>query len=124
MARHPDRVRSGTLAGMGWLKSGGAGQWGFAQIGKDDRNPAAVTLCGRSLARLALTEKEIKKIRVPVTVLVGDRDNLIKKLYVEPLQKVRTDWPVVEIKDGDHLSCVVKPQLREEIAAWLKKHRK
>jgi hypothetical protein len=57
-----------------------------------------------------------------VAVLVGDQDDLIKKLYVEPLKKVRKDWPVIDIKDANHLTCIVKPQFREEIAAWLKKN--
>src|SRR5262249_55163514 len=124
IAKHPDRVLSGTLPGMGWLKVGGAGQWGFGQIGKNEPNAKGGLLCGRSLAKLALTEEEIKSIRVPVAVLVGDDDKLIKKLYVEPLQPVRKDWPVIEIKDANHLSCIVRPQFREEIAAWLKKNTK
>jgi pimeloyl-ACP methyl ester carboxylesterase len=122
IAKHPDRVLSGTLGGMGWLKAGGAGQWGFGQIGKNNPNAGALAVCGRSLAKLALTEEEIKAIRVPVAVLIGDRDDLIKGLYVEPLRPVRKDWPVIEIKDANHLSCVIKPQFREEIAAWLKKN--
>jgi pimeloyl-ACP methyl ester carboxylesterase len=63
IARHPDRVRSGTLGGMGWMKAGGVGQWGFAQVGKRDPNAKALTICGRSLAKLALSEEEIKSIR-------------------------------------------------------------
>jgi pimeloyl-ACP methyl ester carboxylesterase len=109
---------------MGWLKAGSGAQSWFAQIGKNDRNAKAHALCGRSLAKLALTEEEIKSIRVPVTVLFGDEDNLIKKLYVEPLRDVRKDWPVIEIKSANHISCVMKPQFREEIAAWLKKNPK
>lgn len=124
LAKHPDRVLSGTLGGMGWLKTGGIAQFGFAQIGKKDPHAKALTVCGRSLAKLALTEKEIKSIRVPVTVLVGDKDDFIKKLYVEPLQQVRKDWPVLEIKDANHISCILKQQFREEIAAWLKKNAK
>jgi pimeloyl-ACP methyl ester carboxylesterase len=124
IVKHPDRVLSGMLCGMGWLKTGGLGQWGFAQIGKNDRNAKTLVLCGRSLAKLALTEDEIKSIRVPVAVLVGDKDDLVKKLYVEPLRPVRKDWPVIEIKDGDHFSSILKPQFREEIAAWLKKNTK
>jgi pimeloyl-ACP methyl ester carboxylesterase len=124
MAKHPDRVLSGTLGGMGWLKVGSVGQLGFAQIGNNDRNAKAHAVCGRSLAKLALTEEEIKSIRVPVTVLVGDKDDLIQKLYVEPLQQVRKDWPVIEIKDANHITCIFKPQFREEIAAWLKKNTK
>jgi len=103
MVKHSDRVLSGTLGGMGWLKTGGIGQWGFAQIGKNDRNAKALAVCGRSLATLALTEEEIKSIRVPVTVLIGDKDGFIKKLYVAPLQEVRKDWPVIEIKDANHI---------------------
>jgi pimeloyl-ACP methyl ester carboxylesterase len=124
LAKHPDRVLSGTLGGMGWLKAGGPGQWAFAQIGKKDPNAKALTVCGRSLAKLALTEDEIKSIRVPVTVLVGDKDDLIKKLYVEPLQRVRKDWPVIEIKDANHITCIFKQPFREEIEAWLKKNTK
>jgi pimeloyl-ACP methyl ester carboxylesterase len=121
IARHPDRVLSGTLGGMGWLREKGAAQWAFAQMGKDG---SPVGLCARSLAKLALTEAEIKAIRVPVTILVGDNDRLIKKLYVEPLQRVRTDWPVIEIPNADHISCIMRPQFKEEIQRWLAKQRK
>jgi pimeloyl-ACP methyl ester carboxylesterase len=120
LAKHPDRALSGTLGGMGWLREGSIAQWGFAQMGKDGKNHPA-GLCGRSLAKLALTEKEVKSIRVPVTVLVGDDDGLIEKLYVEPLRPVRKDWPVVEIKGANHLTCVLKPQFKEEIRKWLDK---
>lgn len=124
IVKHPDRVLTGLLGGMGWLKKGGVGEVGFAQIAKKDKNPKAVQLCGRSLAKLSLTEDEIKGIKVPVTVLVGDKDDLINKLYVEPLKPVRKDWPVTEIKDGNHITTIMKPQFREEIAAWLKKNSK
>lgn len=124
IAKHPDRVLSGTLGGMGWLKPGGFAQMAFAQIGKNDPNAKAPAVCGRSLAKLAVTEDELKAIRVPVTVLVGDKDDLIKRLYIKPLQQVRADWPVVEINDANHITCVLKPQFREEIAAWLKKNGK
>src|SRR5262249_32941875 len=109
-----------TLGGMGWLREGSLEQKVFAGGGKDGK---PVGLCFQGLAKLALTETEIKAIRVPVTVLIGDKDGL-KKLYVDPLQRARKDWLVVEIKDGDHLSCVIKPQFREAIAAWLKKNSK
>jgi pimeloyl-ACP methyl ester carboxylesterase len=124
MAKHPDRVLSGALCGMGWLKAGGLAQMGFARIGKNDPDAKALALCGRSLATLALTEAEIKSIRVPVTVLVGDEDDLVKKLYLVPLQQVRRDWPVIEIKHANHITCILRPQFREEIAAWLKKNAK
>ena len=54
-------------------------------------------------------------------MLIGDKDG-VKKLYVEPLGKVRKDWPVIEIKDADHITCILKRQFQEEIAAWLRKN--
>jgi pimeloyl-ACP methyl ester carboxylesterase len=124
IAKHPDRALSATLGGMGWLKDGDIAQKGFAQIAKNDPNADAHAICGRSLAKLALTEEEIKSVKVPITVLVGDQDGLIKKLYVEPLEKVRKDWPVIEIKDANHFTCILKQQFREEIASWLQKNAK
>lgn len=124
IARHPNRVLSGTLGGMGWMKTGGFAQWAFGEIGKHDPNAKALTVCGRSLSKLALTEDELKSIHVPMTILVGDNDRIIKRLYLEPLEKVRKDWPVIEIKDANHLTCIVKPQFQEELAASLKKSAK
>ncbi len=121
IVKHSDRVLSGTLGGMGWMKAGGAGQWGFAQIGKNDLNASALTLCGRSLSKLAISEDELKSIKVPMTVLVGEKDDLIKGLYVTPLKTARTDWPIIDIKDADHLTCIIKPQFKEELQKWLLK---
>jgi pimeloyl-ACP methyl ester carboxylesterase len=115
-AKHPDRALSVVLGGMGWLREGGLEQKFFA--GSPDRQPYG--LCFRSLAKLALTDKEIKSIRVPVLILIGDNDGL-KKPYVDLLKTVRKDWPVVEIKDANHVTCVAKPQFKDEILKWLAK---
>ncbi len=115
LVKHPDRVLSGTLAGAAWLREGSLEQKFFAAGGKDGQ---PVGLCFRSLAQLALTEKQIKSIRVPVVILFGDRDGL-KAFYADPLKTVRKDWRVIEIADADHISCIFKPQFREEIQKWL-----
>jgi pimeloyl-ACP methyl ester carboxylesterase len=117
LAKYPDRALSGTLGGMGWLREGGPEQRLFASAGKDGR-PSGV--CFRSLAKLALTEEEIKSIRVPVLILFGDRD-FLKKGYVEPLEQVRKDWHVIDIKDAEHIGCILRPQFKEEIQKWLAK---
>ena len=119
LAKYPQRALPGTLGGTGWLREGSSEQKFFAAGGKDGK---PVGVCFRSLAKLALTEQEIKSIRVPVVVLFGDRDGL-KKGYAEPLQRVRKDWPVIEIKDADHISCIFKPQFKEEIQKWLAKQK-
>lgn len=120
LTKYPDRALSGTLCGAGWLREGSFEQKIFAAGGKDGK---PVGLCFQGLAKLALTEAEIKSIKVPTAMLIGDDDGL-KALYVDPVLKVRTDWPVVLIKQANHLTCILKPQFREEIAAWLKKNPK
>ncbi len=119
MVRHPERVLSGTLGGMGWLRDGGAMQKVLQRMEARPflQTPAA---CVHSLGKLAVTEEEIKAIRLPVVVLVGDHDP-VKQMYVAPLTKVRKDWPVIEIADAGHLNCIIKPQFQEEIAKWLAK---
>lgn len=119
LARHPDRCLSGTLGGAGWLRERSIEQKLFAAGGRDGR---PVGLCFQGLAKLALTEKELRSIQAPVTMLIGSKDGL-KALYVEPAQKIRKDWPVVEIRDTDHITCILKPQFREEIADWLQKNK-
>ena len=107
IARHPDRVLTGTVGGMSWFKAGGFAQFRDL-IGRDDANGRPVAVCARSLSKLALTEEEIKSIRVPMTVLIGENDRLVPKQSLEALTAARPDWPVVEIKDANHLTCVVK----------------
>ena len=122
IAKHPDRVLSGTLGGMGCLRTGAVAQFAFGQVGKNDANARAMMLCGRSLSKLALSPAEIKSIEVPMIVLIGDKDDIVKWLYLEPLRRVRNDWKVIEIKDADHFTCVLRPQFQTEIQAWLKKN--
>jgi hypothetical protein len=59
-----------------------------------------------------------------MTVLVGDKDDLIRRLYVDPLRTVRPDWAVIEIKDGNHITCIMKPQFKEAILDWIRKNSK
>ena len=75
----------------------------------------------RSFGKLAVTEPQLKAIRVPVEIIVGDRDP-VRRLYVTPLQSVRPDWPVVEIPDAGHIICIMKPQFKAEIKKWLDAH--
>ncbi|HET6324154.1 MAG TPA: hypothetical protein VFG04_05600 [Planctomycetaceae bacterium] len=62
-----------------------------------------------------MTEDELKKIAAPVEVPVGDRDS-VKQLYVAPLRRSRPDWSVVEIARAGHVTCIMKPEFRDEIA--------
>ena len=121
LASHQDRALSGVLGGMGWLREGSGLQKNWERMfpRQGGSTPPA---CARSLGRLALTRDELAGIHVPVVVLVGARDP-VKNLYVAPLQQIRTDWPVIEIKDAGHLNCILKPQFKQGIQTWLDHHR-
>jgi pimeloyl-ACP methyl ester carboxylesterase len=120
MVVHPERVLSGALGGMGWMREGSFLQGFWEKLGGGDGS-AAPLLAMRSFGKLAVTEEDLKGIKMPVTVLVGDRDPC-KKLYVEPLTQVRKDWPVVVIEGAGHLDCIMKAQFKDEIRKWLDKN--
>jgi len=117
LAKHPDRVLSGTLGGMGWLREGSPLQRFWVRLPEraGSRTPPEYL---RNIGQLALTEQELKAIKAPVKVIVGDRDP-VNRLYVAPLKPVRPDWAVVEIKDAGHINCIAKPQFRDELARWV-----
>jgi pimeloyl-ACP methyl ester carboxylesterase len=120
LVTHPDRVICGTLGGMGWLREGSGLQQFFERVpGREGTRTPAEFIHG--IGKLAVTKDEVLAIRVPVKVIVGDRDP-VQRLYVAPLKEVRSDWPVVEIPDAGHIRCVAKPQFREEIATWIRKN--
>ena len=121
ISKHQDRVLSGIVGGMGWLREGSRLQrfWEQSPAREGSRTPGA---CVRGLGRLAVTKEELQAIRVPVVILVGDRDPT-NRLYVTPLRQVRSDWESIEIEGAGHLNCVVKPQFKEEMKRWLDGHR-
>lgn len=117
LTRHPERVQSAVLGGMGWLRQGSPLQNVWSQM--PERNVRATPpACARSLGALAVTAEEVKAIRVPVLVVVGDRDP-VRSLYVVPLQQLRPDWKVTEVADAGHINCIVKTDFRKTIGEWL-----
>jgi pimeloyl-ACP methyl ester carboxylesterase len=113
IAEHPERVLSGTLGGMGWLRAGSILQRIWTHMR---------SLSARGVADLALTPDELKSIHVPVEILIGDRDPM-RKLYVMPLQNVRSDWQVIEIQGAGHITCIMKKQFKDELERWLDMNR-
>jgi pimeloyl-ACP methyl ester carboxylesterase len=111
--RHPGRVRSLVLGGMGWMKNGTVLEKLLAREG--GRVPAA---CARGFSDFAVTEEELKAIQVPGAVIVGDRDPA-RKAYVEPLSRVRPDWPVTTVEGAGHMNCVSKEAFQEALQAAL-----
>jgi pimeloyl-ACP methyl ester carboxylesterase len=117
LALHPERVSSAVLGGMGWMKTGSPFQQFWGAI-KQFGNPNVPAVCLGAIAQLAVTEAEVKAMHVPVTIIVGDRDPC-RWMYVEPLRRVRPDWPQVIIDDAAHVSCIGKPEFKAELEAAL-----
>lgn len=121
MVLHPDRVQSALLGGMGWLREGSAQQNFWRNLpaprGGGRGHASAVA---RSLGALAVSEEEVRAIKVPVEIVAG-ADDPGRRLYIEPLRAVRLDWALVVVPNANHITCVVKPQFLDAIAAWLER---
>lgn len=117
---HPDRVNSALLGGMGWLREGSGLQEFWKHTGDREKAGKTPSACPRSLGALAVTEAEVKGIKVPVEVVVGDRDP-VKRMYVEPLQRIRPDWPVKFIPDAGHINAITQKEFRDSIREWLQR---
>lgn len=119
MARHPERVRSALVGGMGWVREGSRHQRFWEQLPARDRSRTPQA-CTRGMAQLAVSEQDLVGIKLPVEIVVGNRDP-VKRIYVEPLRSVRYDWEVVEIPDAGHINCIAKPAFGETITQWLER---
>jgi pimeloyl-ACP methyl ester carboxylesterase len=113
---HPDRVNRVVLCGMGWHKAGAPMNRFWATVDKPRFNvPPA---CEHSFPALAVTEAEIKAVKIPVEVIIGDHDPC-REWYVEPLRPIRPDWPVHIIAGAGHLNCPGKPEFKTQLQAAL-----
>ena len=117
LTRHPDRVRSAILGGMGWLSQDSLLQHFWTQL-PPPKGSVTPSACVRSLGALAVTEDEVKAIRVPVTILVGERDPC-RQLYVVPLEQIRPDWPIKVIPGAGHINCIFRSAFKKAIKDWL-----
>ena len=114
---HPERVSTAVLGGAAWLKAGSPLDklWLVMPLRGRQIVPAA---CLRGVSDLGTSAEEVQAVRVPVTIIVGDKDPC-RLMYVEPLQKIRPDWPVYTIANAGHMDCIVMPQFKEQLLAAL-----
>ena len=122
LALHPERAKSGLIDGMGWFRAGSPLQKFWERIPNRDTQ-AVPSAFLQKVTEFAVSADELKKITLPVQVIVGSRDP-VKQLYVVALRRGRPDWPVVEIAGAGHINCILKPEFRTEVAAWVRKQSK
>ena len=117
LTMHPERVSSAVLGGMGWHKADAPMNKFWETVnGRGKLNVPVACLHG--FPALAVTEQEIQAVKVPVTIIVGDRDPC-RRMYVEPLVRIRPDWPEHVIEGAGHLNCILKPDFKTQLKAAL-----
>ena len=122
---HPERVQGLLLCGMGWLQDGSTLQSFWEHIPMRERltGGSSGSACMKGMARLAVTEAEVKALKMPAAIIVGDRDP-VEKLYVFPLMQIRPDWPLTKIAAAGHITCVMKPDFRDGVVKAIAKFEK
>jgi pimeloyl-ACP methyl ester carboxylesterase len=110
---HPDRVSALVLGGMGWHQASAPMNRFWESLDTQGRG-SVPPACMHEFPALAVSETEIKNVRIPVSLIVGDRDPT-RRMYVEPLEKVRPDWSVQIVSGAGHLNCVAKPEFKKDL---------
>lgn len=62
-------------------------------------------------------------MKLATSSIVGDHDP-VDKLYVEPLTLIQPGWPVTKIAGAGHITCVMKPDFRDEVVKAIAKFEK
>jgi pimeloyl-ACP methyl ester carboxylesterase len=114
MTLHPERVRSAVVGGMGWMEDGG----NFTPSVRVEPMKSAAMACVQGFAELAISAKDLQNIKTPFIVVVADSDP-IRQRFVEPLHKLRPDVPIKIVDNANHISCVTKPQFKQDVKAFL-----
>jgi pimeloyl-ACP methyl ester carboxylesterase len=115
---HPDRASAIVLGGMGWIKAGARLSSVWDKL--DQAQFTVPSACPKSFPQLAVTEAEIKTVKIPVSMIVGADDPCLH-WYVEPLQQLRHDWPVHIIAGANHLNCSSTPDFKTQLESALLK---
>jgi hypothetical protein len=102
---------------MGWLRPDSPQQRFWENIPSFGNQKASVA-CMHGMANLAVTETELKAIKTPVSIIIGDADPC-RRMYVDALTVARPDWPLHVITNADHLSCVSAPEFKVKLKGVL-----
>jgi pimeloyl-ACP methyl ester carboxylesterase len=117
---HPDRVHSVILGGMGWMQQGSPLQrvWeNMGERGGGRGNPALL----HGFADFAVTADQVKTLKMPIQVVVGERDPC-RRMYVEPLLGIRPDIAEHVVPNAGHLLCILKPEFKADLNAALSRN--
>jgi len=110
---HPERIRGVVLGGMGWMPEGSPLQRVWESLGERKRNEENAGIL-KGFADFAVTADQVKALKMPIQVIVGDRDPC-KRLYVEPLLAIRPDIREQIVPGAGHIICILKPEFKADV---------
>lgn len=115
MTMFPERVRSGTVGGMGWIDAASDDPQRFSVM---TASPERFTKSVQAFGEFATTAEEMKAIEVPVKVIVGT-DDAGQMRRVARWKEIVPDLDVVYVEGATHQGCVFRPELRDAIKDFL-----
>lgn len=121
LATHPDRVKSAVIGGMGWMDDSPEQKARYENFNGDYSGrqvSAALKACYQAFWQLGISEAELKAIKTPMTVIIGDGDGLLAS-RVKPLQAARPDVPVVIIEGANHQTCIFRGPFKDAIRKFI-----
>ena len=118
---HPERVRSATLGGSGWMEDGSIFQRLADGAGDAGASAKVFRPVVAGFADFAVPAQTMKALQVPIEIVVGEKDPA-RALAIAPLLQLRPDLTEHVIADADHLTTVLKSEFRTQILAALERH--
>ena len=108
---HPDRVRSAAVCGMGWREPTLPRPSQGARSGRLGQGNPIMEIVGRTFGALTTTEEEMRAIKTPTVIVVGENDPG-QRQRVDKWQEIRPDIPVVIVPDATHASASFKDEFK------------
>ncbi len=110
----PERVRSATVCGMGWVDADSEATRNFAQ----SETPGRLGPPLRGFGEFGTTQEEMMAISLPLKVIVGT-DDPGQMRRVEAWKAIVPDLDVLYVEGADHTGCVFRPELKEGIREFI-----
>ena len=110
----PERVRSATVCGMGWVDANSEATRNFAQSETAGRLGPPL----RGFGEFGTTREEMQAISLPLKVIVGT-DDPGQMRRVDAWKAIVPDLDVLYVEGATHARCIFRPELKEGIRAFI-----
>lgn len=115
---YPERVKSATIGGMGWVNPGSMGERGerYAKVSQ----PMIDTYA--QFDQLETTAEDMETLTMPLRVIVGTEDHGQLR-RVDLWKTIEPDLDVAYIDGAEHVNCVFNPDFKAAVKEFLDSNR-